>query len=103
MPKLRPIGHEDRLRVVEHLDELRRRLIICAIALTVPFGFCFWQNHHLLNWLNKPLKAATDNSSNHIGGLTKDTVSAGKHLGNAANLFQTLSSQTDLSPQDSAL
>ena len=41
---LKPIGHEDRLTLVDHLDELRTRLIICAITLVVAFGLCFWQN-----------------------------------------------------------
>jgi sec-independent protein translocase protein TatC len=53
---LRPIRHEDRLSLVEHLDELRNRLIICALTLVVAFGLCFWQNGHLLSILNKPLQ-----------------------------------------------
>ena len=35
MRRLRPIEHEDRLSVVEHLDELRSRLIFCAVAFGV--------------------------------------------------------------------
>ena len=35
---LRPIGHEDRLSIVDHLDELRSRLIICGIALAIAFA-----------------------------------------------------------------
>jgi sec-independent protein translocase protein TatC len=42
---IRAIGHEDRLSLVDHLDELRTRLIVSAIALAVAFGFCLWQNH----------------------------------------------------------
>ncbi|MEA2198277.1 MAG: sec-independent protein translocase protein TatC [Solirubrobacteraceae bacterium] len=59
--KLRPIGHLDRLSVVDHLDELRSRLIVCAIALGVVFAVCFWQNDHLISLLNHsvPLKSAT--------------------------------------------
>ena len=30
---IRPIGHEDRLSLVDHLDELRTRLIVSADAL----------------------------------------------------------------------
>ena len=56
---LRPIGHEDRLTIVDHLDELRSRLIICAVTLAVAFGLCFWQNGALLDVLNKPLKDST--------------------------------------------
>jgi sec-independent protein translocase protein TatC len=52
---LRPIGHSDRLSIVDHLDELRSRLIICLIALLVAFGVCFWQNNPLLSVLNRAL------------------------------------------------
>ncbi|MDA8068300.1 MAG: twin-arginine translocase subunit TatC [Actinomycetota bacterium] len=56
--KLRPIGHEDHLSIVDHLDELRSRLIITLAALLVIFIVCFWQNHPLLNLLNNALPAA---------------------------------------------
>src|ERR1700722_5397004 len=52
---LRPIGHEDRLSIVDHLDELRSRLIVSAIVLGVAFAVCFWQNHALLHVLNRAL------------------------------------------------
>ncbi len=53
------IGHEDRLSVVDHLHELRGRLIISLAALAVAFGFCMWQNHALLNIINAPLAHQT--------------------------------------------
>jgi len=56
---IRPIGHEDRLSLVEHLEELRTRLIISGVVLVVVFGFCLWQNHELLHILNKPLQTQT--------------------------------------------
>ncbi len=56
---LRPVKHDDRLSVVQHLDELRSRLIICAIALAVAFGVMFWQNHALISILNHPLTSTT--------------------------------------------
>src|SRR3978361_267643 len=56
---IRPITHEDRLSLVEHLEELRTRLIISAVVLVVVFGFCLWQNHELLHILNKPLQTQT--------------------------------------------
>jgi sec-independent protein translocase protein TatC len=56
---IRPIGHEDRLSLVDHLDELRKRLIVSAIALAIAFGFCLWQNHELLRIINKPLTTQT--------------------------------------------
>lgn len=77
---LRPIGHEDRLSIVDHLDELRSRLIICGIALVVAFGICFWQNQALLNALNRALPATPATSQNHISGLTGDSVNERKGL-----------------------
>jgi sec-independent protein translocase protein TatC len=56
---IRSIGHEDRLSLVDHLDELRTRLILSAVALAVAFGFCLWQNHALLRIVNHPLKTQT--------------------------------------------
>ena len=53
------IGHEDRLSVVEHLSELRARLIVSLAALAVAFGICMWQNHALLNFINRPLAHQT--------------------------------------------
>jgi sec-independent protein translocase protein TatC len=57
--KLRPIGQEDRLSIIDHLDEVRSRLLICLAALLVVFCLCFWQNHPLLNLLNHALPAAS--------------------------------------------
>src|SRR2546429_3179968 len=56
---LRPIGHEDRLSLVDHLDELRTRLIISGAVLAIAFAVCLWQNHELLHIINKPLQAQT--------------------------------------------
>jgi sec-independent protein translocase protein TatC len=53
--RLRPIEHEDRLSVVEHLDELRSRLIFCAVAFGVAWAFTAWQNHVILEIVNAPL------------------------------------------------
>ncbi len=53
------IGHEDRLSVVDHLEELRARLIVSLAALAVAFGLCMWQNHRLLDIVNRPLAHQT--------------------------------------------
>ncbi len=53
------IGHEDTLDVVGHLHELRTRLIVSIAAIAVAFGFCMWQNHALLNIINRPLSHET--------------------------------------------
>jgi sec-independent protein translocase protein TatC len=53
--RLKPIGHEDRLSLVEHLDELRTRVIICVVALVVVGGICLWQEDFILETVNQPL------------------------------------------------
>jgi sec-independent protein translocase protein TatC len=53
--RIRPISHEDRLSVVDHLDELRSRLIVCALAFGVAWAFTAWQNHLVLEIVNAPL------------------------------------------------
>jgi sec-independent protein translocase protein TatC len=53
--RVRPIKYEDRLSVVDHLDELRSRLIICAIAFVVAWAFTAWQNDLVLEIVNGPL------------------------------------------------
>jgi sec-independent protein translocase protein TatC len=59
MPRrVRPVSHEDRLTLVEHLDELRNRLIVSAAAFGVALALCFWQNHLLLEIAGGPLPAA---------------------------------------------
>jgi sec-independent protein translocase protein TatC len=56
---IRLLGHEDRLSLVDHLDELRTRLIVTAITLIVAFGACLWQNGPLLRVVNHPLDQQT--------------------------------------------
>ena len=53
--KIRPVAHEDRLSLVEHLDELRSRLMVALFAFGVAFGLCFWQDERLIDFVNKPL------------------------------------------------
>jgi sec-independent protein translocase protein TatC len=65
---LRPVGHEERLTLVGHLEELRTRLIICVIALAVTTGFCYWQNGRVLDILNKPLETKEQADSSKRSG-----------------------------------
>jgi sec-independent protein translocase protein TatC len=53
--RIRPVSHEDRLTVVEHLDELRTRIVVCLLVFAVAFGLCFWQNELLLEVASHPL------------------------------------------------
>ena len=55
MRRIRPISHDDRLAVVDHLDELRSRLMICVFAFVVAMCLTAWQNHRILDIMNAPL------------------------------------------------
>jgi sec-independent protein translocase protein TatC len=101
--RLRPIGHEDRLSIVDHLDELRSRLIVCVSVLAVVFGVCFWQNSHLLNALNQPLKHLSTTAKDHISGITGDQVGERGHLLTAAGDLKQLGNSKTLAPADRAL
>jgi sec-independent protein translocase protein TatC len=55
VPRVRPVDFEDRLTLVEHLDELRTRLITVVLVFGVFAAICFWQNSFLLELANDPL------------------------------------------------
>jgi sec-independent protein translocase protein TatC len=55
MARFKAVSHEDRLTLVEHLDELRTRIIVSVAVFGVAFALCFWQNHLLLDIANGPL------------------------------------------------
>jgi sec-independent protein translocase protein TatC len=55
MARLKAASFDERLTLVEHLDELRTRIIVSVAVLTVACGLCFWQNHLLLDIVNRPL------------------------------------------------
>ncbi|HWA52635.1 MAG TPA: twin-arginine translocase subunit TatC [Solirubrobacterales bacterium] len=60
MRRVKPIAHEDELSLVEHLDELRSRVVVSIAVFGVALGLCFWQNHLLLELANAPLPSAHD-------------------------------------------
>jgi sec-independent protein translocase protein TatC len=53
--RVRAVSHEDQLSLVEHLDELRHRLIVCLVIFAVALALAFWQNHLLLEIAGNPL------------------------------------------------
>jgi sec-independent protein translocase protein TatC len=60
MARIRPVRHEDRLTLVEHLDELRTRLLISVVVFFVAWGLCFWQSDLVLDIFNRPLPDGTE-------------------------------------------
>jgi sec-independent protein translocase protein TatC len=51
--------HDDRLSSLDHLEELRSRLIVSLAAIAVAFGICLWQSHVLFRIINDPLTKQT--------------------------------------------
>jgi sec-independent protein translocase protein TatC len=51
----RRLRHGEEATLVEHLGELRARLIISLSALAVAFAVAYAFHGHLLDWLNRPL------------------------------------------------
>jgi sec-independent protein translocase protein TatC len=102
---LRPIRHDDRLSVVDHLDELRSRLIVCGIVLVVAFGVCFWQNHALLNILNRALPhSSTVASQSTLANLPRQAAHEHAGLLQSADALSALAAPSSkLSVADRAL
>jgi sec-independent protein translocase protein TatC len=93
---LRPIGHEERLSIVGHLDELRTRLFVCLAVFLIAFGFCFWQNNALLKVLNRSLPLSPKTTANHLSGLTNDTVNAAHAMAAMARDYGALAAAPGL-------
>ena len=51
----RRLGHGEEATLVEHLGELRTRLIICLGALAAGFAVAYGFHGRILHWLNAPL------------------------------------------------
>ena len=57
MRRVKPIHHEAQVSLVEHLDELRARIVVSLSVFGVALALCFWQNHLLLELAAGPLPA----------------------------------------------
>ena len=51
----RRLGHGEEASLVEHLDELRARLVVSLVALVVGAAVAYAFRAHIINWLEQPL------------------------------------------------
>src|ERR687885_659432 len=51
----RRLRHGEEATLVEHLDELRSRIIVSLVVLAIGFAIGFAIHHQLIHWLNRPL------------------------------------------------
>jgi len=54
----RRLQHGEEATLVEHLDELRSRIIFSLLAVAVALSVTYGFHHRLVVWLNQPLPAA---------------------------------------------
>jgi sec-independent protein translocase protein TatC len=114
MGVVRPVGHEERLSLVDHLDELRSRLIYCIVAFVICFAVCYWQNHWLLETVNKPLQSTQNLNGKkrskdpleesarfaiRSGAAQKRTAEA---IGSLSRYLATSAAHENLSPREQA-
>ncbi|MGO9248501.1 MAG: twin-arginine translocase subunit TatC [Solirubrobacteraceae bacterium] len=98
---IRTIGHEDRLSLVDHLEELRTRLIVSGIVLAIAFGVCLWQNHALLHLVGRPLERVRHGQVQRGEGSLGQAAEAQKAVIKVAS--QTAAAIALLSAPDSGL
>ena len=51
----RRLSHGEEATLVEHLDELRSRLIVCLVAIVPAFAVTFFFHEQIMDWLTGPL------------------------------------------------
>jgi sec-independent protein translocase protein TatC len=56
--RVRRVKPDEELTLVEHLDELRHRLIVTVATLTVAIAVCFWKSEAILHFLRGPINDA---------------------------------------------
>jgi sec-independent protein translocase protein TatC len=96
LSRLRPIDHGVALSAVDHLEELRARLIASLLTVAVAFGICFWQNHALLKLVNRPLAHQTQQQVRDGRGplgatysVQQSTRDVARQLGTVVGVLET--------------
>src|SRR4051794_12896415 len=92
---LRAAAHGQRLTVVQHLTELRARLLLSVAVLAVLFAGCLWQSRSLLHVLNAPLAHIKTNSAAPSRGNELPQA-----LNHSAAAFTRLAHASSLTPSD---
>jgi sec-independent protein translocase protein TatC len=98
---LRPIAHDDRLSLVEHLDELRTRIVICLTVFVAAFALCFWQDNVVLDVINQPLEqtAYSENSQDPFEQTAAFQQSQKRFFLRMEVLSRSLAASDELSPE----
>src|SRR3954464_12457014 len=92
---LRAVAHGERLTVIQHLGELRARLLLSVAVLAVLFAGCLSQSRSLLHVLNAPLAHLRTNSATQGRGSELPQA-----LAHSAAAFTRLAHASSLAPSD---
>jgi sec-independent protein translocase protein TatC len=77
-PLAAPIGHEEQLTLVDHLGELRTRLLYSLAFVSLAFAFTFWKADFVLGVITKPIdNALSTTKSNNIKKQSADEIQFG--------------------------
>ena len=99
------VSHDARMTAVDHLEELRARLMVCLAVLVVAFGFCFWQNHELLKLINAPLAQNTQQqvrAGRGPLGATYSVQRSARDIGKQLGAVTAILAHQTRSPADAA-
>jgi len=58
--RVRRVEHDEEVTVVEHLDELRNRLLVSLLCLGVAFSVAFWRHEDIVRLLIRQVPKTTD-------------------------------------------
>jgi sec-independent protein translocase protein TatC len=100
----RPQTRDDRVTgtmgFLEHLDELRTRIIICIVVFLGAFALCFWQNDRILDIMDKPLQksAFTKDSQDPLEKSAEFQQSLKRQSLQLSVLARAMGRSEDLSP-----
>src|SRR3954453_5950359 len=92
---LQAVAHGERLTVVEHLSELRARLVLSVAVLAVLFAGGLWESRSLLHVLNAPLAHLRTESATPARGSELPQA-----LARSAGAFTRLAHASSLAPSD---
>ncbi|HEX3831322.1 MAG TPA: twin-arginine translocase subunit TatC [Solirubrobacteraceae bacterium] len=90
------------MSAVDHLEELRARLIVSLLALAVAFGLCFWQSHQLLRLVNSPLAHNTQQQVKAGHGTLGATYSLQRNARDVAKQVGAVAGVLQAQAQDPA-
>ncbi len=65
--------HDSQMSFLDHLDELRKRLVNSVIIVVIAFVFCFWMSDEIFDFLSIPIRRALSEAERRelpVKGLT---------------------------------